>query len=258
MTVADRKSAVGARAKFFLTALCVVLVASCAEEYGEEFFEQNQKLYSQHDEELIIRHFFSDKKEGVFLDVGSFHWEKLSTTAYLEKHLDWTGIAIDAQARFAPGYEAHRPKTKFFSYIVTDHSGTMETLYLAGGVSSTDEDWHQYFPKAKEQEPKPVQVPTITLNELLEQNNVERIDFLSMDIEGGEPDALKGFDIDTYRPALVCIETTPANKKTILDYFQSHGYRQIEDYLERDRVNLYFTPTEPDSLLVKLKALLGG
>lgn len=39
-----------------------------------DILEKGQKLYSQHDEELIIRHFFDDRRDGFFVDVGSFHW----------------------------------------------------------------------------------------------------------------------------------------------------------------------------------------
>ena len=49
-------------------------------------------------------------------------------------------------------------------------------------------------------------VSTITLNDLLDGQGVTSIDFLSMDIELSEPQALAGFDIDRFRPALVGIE----------------------------------------------------
>ena len=51
-----------------------------------------------------------------------------------------------------------------------------------------------------------IKVPTVTIDDLLERNGVEKIDFLSMDIEGFQLTALKGFDIQRYRPELVCIE----------------------------------------------------
>jgi hypothetical protein len=61
-----------------------------------------------------------------------------------------------------------------------------------------------------------------------------------MDIEGHEPKALAGFDIERFRPELVCIEA--GNREEIVDYFTQHGYERIEKYLEYDKVNWYFTP----------------
>lgn len=221
-----------------LAMLC--LASACSR--GEAIPDRTKKLYSQNDEELIIRDFFNDRKGGFFLDVGSYHWEELSTTYFLEKYLGWNGIAIDAQAGFAEGYKKYRPKTKFFSYAVTDHSGDTLKLYLTGGTSSLNPEWYKYFVK-KDADTKPpvaVDVPTITLNDLLDQNGVTKIDLLSMDIEGAEPAALAGFDIEKYRPELVLIEPTTNTRGPILAYLQQHGYERIDAYLARDKQSWYF------------------
>ena len=91
-----------------------------------------------------------------------------------------------------------------------------------------------------------IQVPTITLDELLEENGVSRIDFLSMDIEGSAPAALAGFDVERYRPALVCIEAgrEPEYQRGLMEYFASHGYERIDEYLSHDAVNWYFKLAE--------------
>ena len=75
---------------------------------------------------------------------------------------------------------------------------------------------------------------------LLDDNGIEKIDFLSMDIESAEPDALAGFDIERFQPELVCIEATPGIRKQLLEYFGAHGYERIDRYLEYDKINWYF------------------
>jgi FkbM family methyltransferase len=205
--------------------------------------DRTKKLYSQNDEELVIRDFFDDRKGGFFVDVGSYHWEELSTTYFLEKHLAWSGIAIDALDVFAEGYAEHRPKTKLFNYAVSDKSGETLKLHLAFGASSVDPEWHKKFPKLKDKPLETVAVPTITLNDLLEQNGVAKIDFLSIDIEGAEPAALAGFDIEKYKPQLVCVEVGEETRARIAAYFEQHGYERIVD--ERDTVNWYFTLKTP-------------
>jgi FkbM family methyltransferase len=216
------------------------LIGGCVGE--DPLPDRSKKLYSQNDEELIIRDFFDDRKGGFFVDVGAYHWQDLSTTFFLEKHLGWSGIAIDAQADFATGYKKYRPRTKFFSYAVSDTSGRTVTLYLAWGLSSTDSGWLKQF-SGKAIQQRTVEVPTITLNDLLERNNVNTIDFLSMDIEGGEPAALAGFDIEKYKPALVCVEAGLETRPQLTAYFESHSYERIEQ--TRDDVNWYFKPKVP-------------
>lgn len=74
-----------------------------------------------------MRHFFGDRRDGVFVDVGCYHWKQYSPTHALESELGWSGIGIDALAGFRKGYEANRKRTRFFSYIVTDRAGGKET-----------------------------------------------------------------------------------------------------------------------------------
>ncbi len=198
------------------------------------------------DPRIIIRDFFRDRRGGFFVDVGAFHWERFSTTHFLEKDLGWSGIAIDALAHLAPGWKLHRPASRFFVYIVTDHSGSTESFYMAGPISSTSEDWVKNFPNRK-REPVKVEVPTITLNDLLDRNGVTHIDFLSMDIEGGEPAALRGFDIGRFKPELVCIEAGIARGPDLVAYFHDNGYERIDRYLPHDYVNWYFRAKDSDA-----------
>ena len=221
-------------------------VASRAEAPRDEILTKGKKLYSAGNEELIIRHFFGDRRQGFFLDVGAFKWKQASTTLYLERHLGWSGIAIDAQAQYAEGYKKHRPRTRFFVYLVTDHSGDVGTLHLAGPLSSLDEEHIKSFveldPRVESFRPKTVEVPTITLDDLLDRSGVKKIDFLSMDIEGAEPLALAGCDLERFHPALVCIEVNLPVREEIHAYFLSHGYERIDAYKKHDRVNWYYRP----------------
>jgi FkbM family methyltransferase len=200
-------------------------------------------LYSQHNEDLILRDFFQGCRNGVFLDVGCASPVENSNTYYLEKHLGWSGIAVDALGEFATAWQRKRPRSKFFNFLVSDHSDAVESFYRSElrGTSSAQKE-RMKGPGGKDVKFDELRVPTITLDKLLEQNGVSRIDFLSMDIEGFEPIALAGFDVERFRPALVCIEVKPHVREKILGYFAAHGYRHLAGYLEYDQVNYYFAP----------------
>jgi FkbM family methyltransferase len=217
--------------------------AGSEKETWKDILATEKKIYSQHDEEVIIRDFFQDRREGFFLDVGSARPKANSTSYYLEGHLGWTGIAIDALPEYAPQYARQRPRAKFFNYIVTDHAGTVDEFYRvkrAPGLSSTikDRQWNGHTLRAQT-----IMVPTITLDRLLDREGIQKIDFLSMDIERGAPRALAGFDIERFAPELVCIEagTGVDYQSGLLQYFSAHGYRRIDRYLKRDPFNWYFT-----------------
>jgi FkbM family methyltransferase len=221
------------------TILAASLLGASAE--AGEILKTGKKLYSQHDEEIIIRDFFNDRKNGVFVDIGAFTPKQFSTTYYLESELGWSGIAVDASPGLAEQWKNTRPKSKFLQYAVSDKSGEKLTFYLSGQLSSLDPEWLRQFPAVKpDQKGVPYEVTSITMNDLLEQNGIKKIDFLSMDIEGAEPLALAGFDIEKYQPELVCIEFSPSVRQKIVDYMTAHGYERIVEYVARDSKNGYF------------------
>jgi FkbM family methyltransferase len=204
-----------------------------ARKYGPERFSRNV-------EEWAIRDFFQDRRNGVFLDVGANHYRDENNTYFLEQKLGWSGVAVDALEEFGPDYVTNRPRTKFVATFASDESnGSVEFFVpeenkLMASVSV--EFTERYGGPAG----KPRQVPTATLNAILEKAAVQKVDFVSMDIELAEPKALAGFDIDRYSPELICIEAHPDVRQQILDYFAAHGYVLVGKYLRADPINLYF------------------
>ena len=197
--------------------------------------------YSQFAEEWIIRDFFRDKRDGVFVDAGANHYRDSSTTYYLAKNLGWSGLAIEPLSQFEADYKTHRPRTTFLPFFLSDVSDETAKMYVLDAhtvVSSSD----RKFTERTGANPREVLVPTITLNDLLPKQGLEKIDLLSMDIELSEPKALAGFDIKRFRPELVCIEAHSEVRQQILDYFARNGYVIVGKYLPTDEHNLYFMP----------------
>ena len=198
---------------------------------------------SEHEEEWIVRDFFADRRDGVFVDVGANHHRIFSNTYYLETTLGWRGLAIEPLDSFADGYRTHRPQTMFVRAFVSDRSDEQATLFFLPAnplVTSSRKDFTERWGDA----PAEITIPTVTLTDLLDSHAVKAIDFLSMDIELGEPRALAGFDIGRFRPRLVCVEAHPEVRQDILAYFARHGYVLVGRYLRADTHNLWFAPLQ--------------
>ncbi len=204
--------------------------------------------YSVLDEELIIRDAFDDRRAGFFLDVGCAWPVRSSSTCYLERLLGWRGIAIDALAEYGPEWAAQRPASRFFSYVVTDRSGSTERFFRSPnpGLSSTDRDMAAGKVFGDSFELTEVAVPTITLDDLLDREGVTHVDLVSMDLEGHEARALAGFVIERLAPELVVIEraivTVGAGTGEVAAYFRDRGYEVLDRYDRFDPLNLYFAP----------------
>jgi len=222
-----------------ISALTIQYAAHPESEALKAKYGPHRNSYSE--EEWCIRDFFNDRRDGFFVDVGANDYKVTSNTYYLDTVLNWKGIAIEPQKQFEADYVKYRPRTKFVSFFVSDASNQLAKMYLVNKsslIASGNRDFaEQVGEKAKE-----VEVPTITLNDLLDSEGVKKIDFMSIDIELWEPKALAGFDVERFRPELVCIEAHPQVRQQIIDYFARHHYVVVGKYLRADVNNLYFTP----------------
>lgn len=205
-----------------------------AAQYGPQHFSEGP-------EEWVIRDFFSDRRDGFFVDVGANHYKDYSKTYYLEKELGWRGLAIEPQKEFGAEYAAYRPRTKFLPFFVSDVSNDEARMYVLSS-NRVVTSGNRAFVERYGSNPQEVTATTITLNDLFAAEQVDRVDFLSIDIELWEPKALAGFDVARFKPELVCIEALPEVRQFILDYFTRHGYVLAGKYLRADEQNLYLTP----------------
>jgi FkbM family methyltransferase len=175
------------------------------------------------------------------VDVGANHYREHSNTYYLETQLGWSGLAIEPQTKYAADYAQYRPKTRFVPLFVSDVSDQQATLYVPSDdrVASSD---RRFAESSSGGTIESVSTNTATLDDILGASGISNIDFLSMDIELHEPQALKGFSIERFRPRLVCIEGHAAVRQQILDYFTHHRYVMVSRYLRADTANLWFAP----------------
>ena len=84
-----------------------------------------------------------------------------------------------------------------------------------------------------------VRVPTRTLNSLIAEAGLSRIDFLSIDVEGMELEALSGLDLQRYPPHLILLEDHFYN-------YQKHFFLRRRGYklVRRTGYNNWYVPQE--------------
>ena len=59
----------------------------------------------------------------------------------------------------------------------------------------------------------------------MNDNNIQRFDYLNIDVEGNELKVINGIDFEKYRPNLITIEN---NDLLIQDYFNSNIYKTLQ------------------------------
>ena len=181
---------------------------------------------------------FPGVKNGFFLDVGSGDGTLISNTKALEQK-GWTGICIDAFPR-----NMQDRTCQIFKEVVSSKSGERVKFWAHtdgwGGIideTHPKDKWQKYTAPT-------VEFTTVTLGDILERAKAPRfIHYVSMDIEGGEINALKGFPFDKYQIGALTVEHNYLEPKRseIKALMESHGYKRVHT-LERDDL---YVPANP-------------
>jgi FkbM family methyltransferase len=178
--------------------------------------------------------FFGGTTHGYFVEVGANDPEMLSQTFHLEQ-LGWSGILVEPQPTLAKQLAARR-KAKVFAVACSSpaNAGKTLTLHLAGIHSSLDPALNISTERAV----GTMDVPIRTLDDILQEAGAPvPLDFLSIDIEGHEIEALDGFDLTRWAPRLLLIEDLAMNLR-LHRYLTARGYR----WFRRTGLNNWYVP----------------
>ena len=176
-----------------------------------------RKFYGQFGEDkYVFETFFSDRTTpGTYFEAGAIDGISLSNTKAFEE-MGWSGVLVEPMPHIYKKLVKNRPRDKCFSVILDSNRGT-KTLAIDDklpNVSSVVEDnkghnnhWHK--DDDGNNTSREITLPTDTMSNVLKTAGVTHIDFLSLDVEGYEVQALSGMDWNI--PVGVwCIETRAA------------------------------------------------
>jgi FkbM family methyltransferase len=185
----------------------------------------------------ILLKIFPNVKTGYFVDVGSADGTLYSNTKALEDR-GWNGICIDP----FPSSMEDRTCT-LYKRVVYSKPGKTLSFRMAGEAGGIEDHIGKLKNTKQVQVAKTVEFETTTLNEILaEARAPEFIQYISLDIEGAELEALKGFDFSKYKVGAFTIEHNYEEPKRtqIRDLLAANGYS-----LERRRLNEdWYVPQE--------------
>lgn len=171
---------------------------------------QQSLLHTEESEKRAIRHYFGDRADGFFVEVGANEpTSPESQTHHLEK-LGWRGILVEPIPELAEKARQLRPNSKVWQIACAADVATDEVellIPLAGAEPVTGHaslraniDEHNY------RDFKRIRVKTTTLDHILGQEGVTSIDLLSIDVEGAELEVLQGLNLAHIRPRLILLE----------------------------------------------------
>jgi FkbM family methyltransferase len=170
--------------------------------------------YAQNFEDVMIARLFDDMHRGFYVDIGAAHPDFLSVTRHFYDR-GWCGVNIEPTFCFYPLLCEARPRdinlqcaigngpgfTTFYEIPAFAENSTLASAVAdrltAAGLAAT-----------------PHQVEVVRLAEVCDLHVKDRtIDFMKIDVEGGEFGVLQSGDWKRFRPRLLIVEATVVNSK---------------------------------------------
>lgn len=185
------------------------------------------QYYSQHGEDRLLWDFFRGQRDGVCVEVGGYDGVTFSNTLAFEEQ-GWQAIVVEPMPHFAAGIKARRPGSTLFSCAAGKAKGRIR-LVIAHGVEtlSTTTAMPDHLERIKRMggRTEETEVDVRTMDDLLTEAGVGKVDFVSIDVEGGELDVLAGFDLDRWRPRVILLEAAGHKERGQLhDAMLRRGY----------------------------------
>lgn len=147
--------------------------------------------YSQLDQDLWILSKFDQNHKGFFVDIGANDGVNLSNSYLLEQH-GWTGVCVEPGPVEFSKLEASR-KSYNYNICISDFNG--KCSFSENGFFGKIDSKHEGA------------TDCLTLEYFLDSINAPKvIDYLSIDVEGGEFDIIRNFPFDKYFIKYITIE----------------------------------------------------
>tara|TARA_B100001248_G_scaffold120242_1_gene89828 strand:- start:291 stop:1145 length:855 start_codon:yes stop_codon:yes gene_type:complete len=200
----------------------------------EKSFFWNENFFSQFGQDKIIKnYFFHNKKNGFFVEIGAFNGISGSNCFHFEKFLSWEGIAFEPSniqyEKLKKNRNCHlinkalAPEEKEVEFLEVEEGYTQMSGIL--GEKFITEDTIKNDPRSKTNK---ILITTTTFEKSVPPD--KDIDYLSIDIEGGEMELLDSIDFEKYSIKVISVENNSPEKINFKKFFDKL------DFIYFDRV----------------------
>ncbi len=185
-----------------------------------------QRTYAQFHQDLwVALGVGQGKRNGYYVDVGSADGELISNT-YLLDQLGWKGICIDPFPR-----NMQRRTCRTVKQPVYSESGKHVRFRAAGLLGGIESGLGKF--KGQLSQAPMTELVTTTIDEVLDKAGAPKwIDYMNLDIEGAEYDALRGLSLDKHDIGSFTIEHNQETEKreAIRRLLESKGYARVRSW----------------------------
>jgi FkbM family methyltransferase len=191
--------------------------------------------HAQHGEEFFLWEIFGFKSSGTFVEIGAYDGVSLSNSLFFEQ-LGWRGLLVEAHPELAERCKTARPAATVVHAALGATDGGAASFSMVRGEHGLDtlsflgtNDQHRQRILSKKGVIEQVSVAIRSLRSLLAEADITSVDWMSVDVEGGELDVLKGAGLDSIRPKVIVVEdNSRGHDYQVMRYLASFGYKRVQ------------------------------
>ena len=207
-------------------------------------------FYSQDNQDKYLEeNIFKGYKNGFYVDVGAHDGISINNTLYFDKNNNWTGINIEPIKNVFDKLVNNRPNNINLNCAVCNNDGETDFLCNTGytemisGIKRHFDIRHfnrlQHENKIMGSTTEVIKVKTKKLETILDENNIKRINYLSIDVEGAEFEVIKSINFDKVFIDVIGFENNYNNISVpIVDYLQKKGFKVIHSSIDIFMINI--------------------
>jgi FkbM family methyltransferase len=212
-------------------------------ESSQNFDASTNVFYSQYSQDRSLEScIFKGYKNGVFMDVGAHDGVDLNNTLYFEKTNNWKGINIEPIKSVYERLTTNRPNSININCAVNDINGPCEfvcnsgyTEMLSGLKSEYDERHMQRITGEIASMGGFTEVVLMNgkrIETICEEHNVKHINYLSIDVEGGEMKVLNSINFNKLFIDVIGFENNYPDKEDIpIKFLEDKGYIKLPNHV---------------------------
>jgi hypothetical protein len=189
-------------------------------------------------QDLYVLWKLKNKKQGIFVEIGTGYPTGGNNTWILESQLDWHGVLVEPNPTFSQAIQLLR-KSELEPYAIYYESDVNLMLQVPVAFSPGGGFKENFENIVNPTDVNTVDIPvkTISMSDLLKKHQIPKnFDYLSFDTTGNSLDisALECMFVDQYFPKIITIGHNYKSHRTSLhNMLQSHGYVREFDYLSK-------------------------
>ena len=198
---------------------------------------ESHNYYSQYRQDKLIHEtYFQGVKNGVFVDIGAYDGIILSNTLFFEKELGWTGLCIEPIPEVFAQLKENRT-CKCIQGCISNlcknellfraASSSVCTEMLSGLAKTYDPVRYQILTHEVNKTGGNLQILHVycfLVNDLLKNNNIPHVNFLSINTAGGEYEIIESIDYDRFTIDVISVDDSYDDPRFI-PFLERKGFK---------------------------------